>query len=431
MKAKIKVGYLARVEGEGSLSVDISGGKVTNASFSIFEPPRLFEAFLRGRHYGETPDITARICGICPIAYQMSAVHAVEKILGVKIEGQLRELRRLIYCGEWLESHLLHIYFLHLPDFLGCQDAIELGRKNPALVKSALRMKKAGNAIVSLLGGREIHPVNVKVCGFYRVPEKAELETLADELKHGRDAALKAIKILAKLDFPDVERDYEFVSLYHPKEYPFNEGTVADNAGLNIPVEQFEDNFREVHRPNSTAYYSVSKRTGGGYLTGPLARFNLNYGTLSPLAKEAAKAAGIKPGCKNQFKSILARAVEVVYAFDEALRIIAQYERPPKPAVDIAAPKAGTGCALTEAPRGSLYHRYSIDARGKITFAKIVPPTAQNQHVMEDDLKATAQRYINLPRKKLTWKCEQAIRNYDPCISCSVHFIKLKINRRP
>ncbi|MDD2773498.1 MAG: Ni/Fe hydrogenase subunit alpha [Elusimicrobiales bacterium] len=423
---KIKVDYLARVEGEGSLYVETCGGEVKKVRFSIFEPPRLFEAFLRGRHFSEAPDINARICGICPVAYQMSACHAIEKALGVRVDGQLRELRRLFYCGEWLESHLLHMYLLHLPDFLGFEDAIEMGKQHPDAVKRALRMKKAGNAIVSLLGGREIHPINARIGGFYRVPERAELDSIADELKWARDTALESLPFLAKLDYPDVEREYEFVSLSHPAEYPFNEGNVVTNTGLDIPVERFEDNFQEAHLEHSTALYSVSKRFNAGYLTGPLARFNLNYDRLSPLAKQAAQSIGLKPPCKNPFKSLLARGVEVVYAFDEALRIISQYERPAQPSAPVEA-REGTGCALTEAPRGSLYHRYSVDEKGLITFAKITPPTSQNQKAIEDDLFAVAKKFIKLPQEKLARKCEQAVRNYDPCISCSTHFLKVKI----
>lgn len=423
----IKVDYLARVEGEGALYVKIKGDKVTDVKLKIFEPPRFFEAFLRGRMYSETPDITARICGICPVAYQMSAVHAMEHALGVTVDWQLRELRRLLYCGEWIESHVLHIYLLHAPDFLGYPDAIRLAQDYPDIVKRGLQMKKAGNAIVSILGGREIHPVNVRVGGFYKAPSKQELGQLAEKLKWGRDAALETVRWTAQLPFPDFEQDYEFVALQHPTEYPFNEGRLVSNKGLDIAVHEYENHFIEEHVAYSNALHSMLKGRGS-YFVGPLARYNLNFDRLSPLAQEAARDAGIGPICRNPFQSIIVRSVEVLYAFDEALRIIEGYEIPDQPAIELH-PRAASGSACTEAPRGILYHRYKLNDDGLILDAKIVPPTSQNQKTIENDLRHYVEQAIELPEEQLTWQCEQAIRNYDPCISCATHFLKLHIER--
>lgn len=429
MKTKtIKVDYLARVEGEGALYVKISGDKVTDVKLKIIEPPRFFEALLRGRMYSEAPDITARICGICPIAYQMSAVHAMEHALGVRVDGQLRSLRRLIYCGEWIESHILHVFMLHAPDFLGYPDAIHMAQDHPEIVQRALQLKKAGNAIVAFLGGREVHPVNVRVGGFYRVPAKQEFAQLAEKLKWGRDAALETVRWTAQLPFPDFEQDYEFVALQHPAEYPFNEGRLVSNKGLDIAVRDYEDHFEEQHISYSNALHSVLKERGA-YFVGPLARYNLNFERLSPLAQEAASAAGLGPLCRNPFQSIIVRSVEVLYAFDEALRIIEQYERPEQPAIELH-PRASMGYAITEAPRGILYHRYRLDDEGLILDAKIIPPTSQNQKTIENDLRHYVEQAIGLPEDQLTWQCEQAIRNYDPCISCATHFLKLHIERQ-
>jgi sulfhydrogenase subunit alpha len=426
MKTKtIKVDYLARVEGEGALYVKIKGDKVTDVKLKIFEPPRFFEAFLRGRMFTETPDITARICGICPVAYQMSAVHAMEHALGVTVGGQLRELRRLLYCGEWIESHVLHIYLLHAPDFLGYPDAIRLAQDYPDIVKRGLQMKKAGNAIVSLVGGREVHPVNVRVGGFYKAPSKQELGQLAEKLKWGRDAALETVRWTSQLPFPDFEQDYEFVALQHPTEYPFNEGRLVSNKGLDITVQEYENHFSEEHVAYSNALHSVLKGRGS-YFVGPLARYNLNFDRLSPLAQEAARDAGIGPICQNPFQSIIVRSVEVLYAFDEALRIIDGYAIPDQPAIELH-PRAASGSACTEAPRGILYHRYKLNDDGLILDAKIVPPTSQNQKTIENDLRHYIEQAIELPEEQLTWQCEQAIRNYDPCISCATHFLKLHI----
>jgi coenzyme F420-reducing hydrogenase alpha subunit len=423
-KRTISVSNLARVEGEGALYVKIRDHQVENVILRIFEPPRFFEAFMRGRKFTEAPDITARICGICPVAYQMSAVHAMENALDVTVDGPLRAFRRLLYCGEWIESHVLHIFMLHAPDFLGYEDAIRMAQDHPEIVQSSLSMKKAGNAIVSLLGGREIHPINVKVGGFYRVPARSEFAPLLETLKRERDQARKAVAWTAHLPFPDAEHEYEFVSLSHPDEYPFNEGRVLSSGGLDIRVADYEKHFEEGHVEHSNALHSVLSGRGA-YFVGPLARFNLNFDLLSPLAREAATEVGIAGACHNPFRSIIVRAVETLHAFDEAIRIL-EGEWPDAPAVDVPV-RAGTGCALTEAPRGSLYHRYTIDDDGLIREAKIVPPTSQNQKIIENDVRRVVEANLELDKEDLTWRCEQSIRNYDPCISCATHFLELQI----
>ena len=424
MKSRsIKVDYLARVEGEGGIHIKIQDKIVTDVRFDIFEPPRFFEAFLRGRLFTEAPDITARICGICPIAYQMSSIHAMESACGVSVTGQLRALRRLIYCGEWIESHALHVYMLHAPDFLGYQDVLQMAKDHGDAVKQALKLKKIGNELVTLVGGREIHPINLRVGGFYKLPTRKELDGLVDRLKWARDAAIKTVQLVATFPFPDFERDYEFVALRHESEYPFNEGRLVSNKGLNIAISEYENNFAEEHVWYSNALHSVMKGRGA-YHVGPLARLNLNFDRLTPMAQEAATAVGLKLPLINPFKSIVARSVETVFACEEALRIIQEYEMPEKACVDVH-PRAGVGFGCTEAPRGILYHRYRLNEKGLIMDAKIIPPTSQNQKTMELDLREFVPSRLNLSQEKLTWQCEQAIRNYDPCISCATHFIKL------
>ncbi|MFN4217856.1 MAG: Ni/Fe hydrogenase subunit alpha [Candidatus Bipolaricaulia bacterium] len=423
----IRVDYLARVEGEGALYVKIKGDTVVDVKLKIFEPPRFFEAFLRGRTFTEAPDITARICGICPIAYQMSSCHAMEDACGVTVGGQLRALRRLIYCGEWIESHVLHVAMLHAPDFLGYESAIHMAKDHPDLVQQALKLKKIGNELVTFLGGREIHPINVRVGGFYKVPTKGELRGLVPNLQWARDAAYELVRWAGTLEFPDFEQDYEFVALRHPDEYPFNEGRLVSNKGLDIAIREYDEHFVEEHVEHSNALHSVI-RGRGNYFVGPLARYNLNFDKLPRSVQQAAKDAGLGPVCKNPFKSIIVRAIETLYACEEALRIIHEYEMPEKPFVEVR-PRAGVGYGCTEAPRGILYHRYRIDDQGVILDAKIVPPTSQNQKTIESDLRQFVPKNINLSKEQLTWKCEQAIRNYDPCISCATHFLKVKIER--
>ncbi len=422
----INIDYLARVEGEGGVKIIFEDRKVRDVELRIFEPPRFFEAFLRGRAYTEAPDITARICGICPVAYQMSAVHAMEDALGVTVSEPVRELRRLLYCGEWIESHVLHMYMLHAPDFLGYAGAVEMAKDHGDVVRQGLELKKIGNEILELLGGRAIHPVNVRVGGFYRTPTRRELRPLAENLKRARDIALATVRFVAGFDFPDCERDYEFVSLGAAGEYPFNAGHVVSNKGLDIAPQQYEAHFEESHVKRSNALHSHLK--GRPYLTGPIARYSLNSTLLSPAARDAAKEAGLGPTCNNPFRSIVVRAVEVVYACDEALRIIDAYQEPDRPHLDLT-PRAGVGCACTEAPRGMLYHRYRLDDQGTIVEAKIVPPTSQNQPSIEDDLKHFAGDWLDMPEEALRVRCEQTVRNHDPCISCATHFLTLEVVR--
>jgi coenzyme F420-reducing hydrogenase alpha subunit len=403
------------------------GDRVADVKLKIYEPPRLFEAFLRGRHFSEAPDITARICGICPVAYQMSAVHAIERALGVRIDPAIRLLRRLFYCGEWIESHTLHVYMLHAPDFLGYPDAIAMAADHRAVVERALRLKKIGNRIVQLLGAREIHPISAAVGGFYRIPTRQQLSELVSDLEWALEASIETVRWTASLEFPNFEQDYEFVALRHPDEYPLNEGRLVSNRGLDIDAAEYEDHFVELHVKHSNALHSVV-RGRGSYLVGPLSRFNLNFDKLPEVARIVALEVGLRPPVKNLFRSIVVRAVELVFACAEALRIIREYAPPAEPRAE-ALNRTGIGQAITEAPRGILYHRYALDEKGLIVTARIVPPTSQNLRQIEDDLREYAARLVAWPIEEATWKCEQAVRSYDPCISCATHSLKVVVER--
>jgi coenzyme F420-reducing hydrogenase alpha subunit len=424
----IRTDYLARVEGEGAMYVKLEGREISEVKLRIYEPPRFFEAFLRGRAFTEAPDITARICGICPVAYQMSAVRAMEDACGVAIdEGPIRDLRRLLYCGEWIESHSLHVYMLHAPDFLGYPGVVEMAHEHRAIVEQGLAMKKAGNAVMALVGGREVHPINVRVGGFYRVPTRRELRALLEPLQRARETALATVRWAAQLPFPDVELAPEHIALREDHRYAIDRGRIVSDGGLDIEPAQFDQQIVEEHVEHSTALHA-RLRERGTYLTGPLARYSLASGTLTPLAQESAREAGLGASCRNPFRSIVVRAVELVHAADEALALIDAYEPPDAPAVDVA-PRRAVGHGATEAPRGLLYHRYELDEQGTILDARIVPPTSQNQRAIEEDLRAVVERYVNLSDEDLKHRCEQAIRNHDPCISCSTHFLKLTIDR--
>ena len=422
----IKVDALARVEGEGALVIKARDGRPEELRLAIYEPPRFFEAFLRGRQHSEAPDITARICGICPVAYQMSACNALESLFGLVVPPELRLLRLLFYYGEWIESHTLHVALLHAPDFLGYDGVVPMAKDHPEVVRKALQLKKTGNQLLALVGGREIHPINVRIGGFYSVPRLRELQSMRDPLRQGLEIAQEMASWVAGFEFPDFERDYEFVALHHPDEYAILDGDVASNRGIAVPAAHFDDVFVEQQVPYSTALHATV-RGRGSYMVGPLARLNLNFDQLSPLAKRTARAAGVTPPVRNPFKSIIVRSIEIVHAIDEALRLLDRYEPPERPWVDYAV-QAGVGHGASEAPRGILYHRYQVNGEGLIEDARIVPPTAQNQKRIEDDLWQFAPQVLSMPRDRASWLCEQAIRNYDPCISCSTHFLRLTID---
>jgi coenzyme F420-reducing hydrogenase alpha subunit len=424
----IRTDYLARVEGEGAMSVRLENGRVEHVELRIFEPPRFFEALLLGRSFLEAPDITARICGICPVAYQTSAVNALEQLCGVDVPEPIRILRRILYCGEWIESHALHVYMLHAPDFLGYDGAVELARDEPEAVERGLALKKTGNELMALIGGREIHPINVRVGGFYRAPTRRELQTMVAPLERAREAALETVRWTAGFEFPQRQVECELVALSHPDDYAIEHGRISSDRGLDIGAAEYDEHFEEEHVERSTALHS-RLRERGTYLCGPLARFSLNHHRLSPLAQESARAAGLEAPCRDPFRSIVVRSIELVYACDEALRLIAAYAEPDESAVPVE-PVAGTGFGVSEAPRGLLYHRYRIDAEGTILDAKIVPPTSQNQLAIEEDLRDVVERNAKLDDERLRALCEQTIRNYDPCISCATHFLDLEVVRR-
>ena len=423
----VRTDYLARVEGEGGMLVRMRGNEVTEVKLRIYEPPRFFEAFLRGRDFTEAPDITARICGICPVAYQMSSCLAMESLSGAEVDGQLRALRRLLYCGEWIESHTLHVYMLHAPDFLGVHSAVELAKIDPGLVETALRLKKIGNEVMRVVGGREVHPINVRVGGWYSVPTRAQLQALVPDLEWAKEASLQTVRVAASLEFPHLEQDYEFAALDAAGEYPIDRGArFVSSFGVDIPVSEYLEHVVEHHVEHSNALHATLD--GRRYLVGPLARYALHGELLSTDARAAADEVGLERVVRNPFRSIVVRAVEIVHACDEALRLIAAYEPPSEPSLALA-PTAGVGHGASEAPRGTLYHRYRLDADGTIADAKIVPPTSQNLGMIEQDLFDFVTAHAQLPDDELRWKSEQAIRNYDPCISCATHFLTLEVER--
>ena len=427
-KRLIKVDALARVEGEGALYLRVKDNRIRELQFRIYEPPRFFEALLEGRSYGDAPDITARICGICPMAYILSACQAMESLFDVQVTGALRDLRRLAYCGEWIESHVLHAFLLHAPDFLGYEDAIQLSKDHPDVVRKALELKKTGNEILDVIGGRAVHPVNFRVGGFYRLPDRAALAALRPKLEQGLEIARELTLLTGGFRFPAYDYDYTCVSLRHSEEYAIHEGRIVSNRGLDIPVAEFEEHFDEEHVARSNALHGVMRGAKKPYLVGPIARYNNNFDQLSASARALARKAGLGRTVNNPFQSIVVRMVETFYALEEALALVDRYTPPDAPRAQFEV-TGGRGNGCTEAPRGICYHRYELDGDGAIRSARIVPPTAQNQRQIERDLYGVVEGNLSLSDAKLKWLCEQAIRNYDPCISCATHFLKLTVDR--
>jgi coenzyme F420-reducing hydrogenase alpha subunit len=423
------VGQLTRVEGEGRLHLTVDRSGAVAAQLQIFEAPRYFEQLVLGRTPDEVLDIVARICGICPVAYQMSGVHAFESLAGVEIDPGVRTLRRLLYCGEWIESHALHIFLLHAPDFLGYASALEMAADHRALVERGLRLKKLGNRLVAIVGGRPVHPVSVRVGGFYRVPTAAEFTEIRDELRAALPEALETVALVAGLDTPAADRDTRLVSLKHPAEYPMSDGRIVSSDGIDLAPGDWREAFSEVQVPWS---HALQARTADGvpYLLGPTARVVLAAEQLHPIARAALDATSLtlEELRRNVFRSIVSRGVELVHAIAEAVDILDGYVRPERP-FEPWQPRAGVAAWATEAPRGLLFHRYELDDAGLVRAAQIVPPTSQNQAAIERDLEVFAPAVVDLPHAEATHRLEQLIRSYDPCISCATHFLDVTIER--
>ncbi|MCD6261245.1 MAG: Ni/Fe hydrogenase subunit alpha [Thaumarchaeota archaeon] len=422
---EIRVKQLARVEGEGGVWVKVKDGKIDYVEVNIFEPPRFFEAFLKGRSYLEAPDLTARICGICPLAYVMASSRAMEKILGIKVSDAANKLREMAFYGEWIESHVLHFAFLHTPDFLGKHSVFEIAKEHPQFLKDAIAARDWGNKVIEIIGGRPVHPVGFRVGGLHRIIKKRELEQLLGNYDEVKRIGRRLLEFILQLPIPEIRYDMVFMSLKGEKEYPILEGVVANNLGDEFPEDEFEERIiAEQKRYSNALHYRL--RDGRPYITGPLARFNLNYELLSPEVRDVLEEFGFKPPLRNTYQSIIARAAETYHAILKIGRLIEEYREPSR-AYEEAEVRAGEAVAIVEAPRGMLYHRYRIDDGGRILYADIVPPTAQNYAAMEEDILKVGDLILKKPREEAQRLVETTIRNYDPCISCSVHMIRLRI----
>ncbi|MFZ9035531.1 MAG: Ni/Fe hydrogenase subunit alpha [Francisellaceae bacterium] len=426
---KIEVPILARVEGEGALDLEIENGQITKCQVRIYEPPRYFEKFLEGREPNEIIDAVARICGICPMAYQMSVVTLMEKAFDVTVTPWIHDMRRVMYMGEWIESHYLHTHILAAPDFLKYHSVIEMAKDYPKEVTRGVKLQHLGNDILKLFGGRSVHPGAIKVGGFYRAPLKKEINALIPRLEEALIDSEAVVKWFATLDYPDMLwNDVLQVSLFDDRgRYPVIANHVVTSRGERFPIEKWNDYFYEFHAPQSTALHST--RDGEPYFTTPLSRLNLNFDTLPKHVQKLANSTGISFPSNNIYHSILARAIECYYAIGEILDICRHYEYPDSPCVDVTY-KAGKAWGASEAPRGIQIDYFEFDDRGLASKIRITPPTAQNLACMEADLKQSLTKFgLNRSDDELRLHAEMTIRNYDPCISCSAHFLTLNINR--
>jgi len=423
----INVPVLARVEGEGALDLRIEEGNITELRLRIFEPPRFFEKFLEGHSYTEIPDMVARICGICPVAYQVTAAQALEKLFGVELSPWARTMRRVFYCGEWIQSHSLHIHLLAAPDFFGCSNAIELAKIAPDEVRRGLRIQGLGNELMDLFGARSVHPVGIRIGGFHAAPALSKINAVRDRLRAALPEAEALIRWAARISVPQDDQAFVSVAMRHPDVYAIDQGQIGVSDGSLIEVEAFDDHFAEYHEPFSTALFSTYHQQP--YLVGPLARLNLNHAQLPEPVKALLAETGLVLPSRNLFHSLVARAVEILLALHEALRLLDAYRVPDSPYVAVT-PRAGITSGCTEAPRGLLWHHYEMDDDGRVINARIVPPTSQNQGRIEEDLRQSLLNFgLDQPDAALRLHCEKVIRNYDPCISCATHFLRMRVER--
>jgi len=430
---RIHVEDIARVEGEGRLDVELSDGEVLNVCFEVKEPPRFFEVFLVGRHYSEVPDFTARICGICPVSYEMASIAAIEDAFGFQPSEQTRDLRRLLAMSQWIQSHALHIYMLALPDYLGVESVFALASDpdNLPVVKRALSLKRLGNDITKLIGGREIHPVSARPGGFTDIPSRAALDEIARRLEAALSDARETVKLAASIVHSDKVPDFcprcDHIALSSATEYAVSGANFASTGGLSAPLREFRSHIVEKHVPPSNALRSYLAASGKSFLVGALARVNLNFDRLSPGAREAAKEVGARFPNLSPYYGMIARALEIYHSIEESLAIIGRYSGVRETAE--ITPRASEGWGASEAPRGLLYHNYVFDESGIVQRANIVAPTAMNSANIEENLKALLPRWVSLPLEEITLRCETLIRAYDPCFSCSAHFLKLNIRQ--
>ena len=428
----ITVPYVTRVEGHGNIVIDMKNGKLLTSHLEVVEPPRYFEAMVRGYPYTDIALITSRICGICSVGHQMTSLKATEKALGIQVSEQTVLLRKLLTYGATMQSHVLHIYFLAAPDLLGVPSVVPLAKSHPDVVKMALRMKKLSNDICDRLGGRTIHPNRLVPGGFTKLPSDGDLKWIRDMLVNQMVPDAKAsLALLASLapKFPAFERGTEYIGLRTEGEYAFYDGAIASTDTGLTPVDEYLGITNEFVVPHSTSKHCKHARSS--YSVGALGRFNNNFDKLNPLARQAAGTLGLEPIVKNPFLNTAAQLVETIHVVEESLKLIdvlltkgVKDEQPVVP----GKLREGRGAEATEVPRGILFHDYTYDNRGQVVKANCIIPTTQNTQCIDDDMAELVPWMLGkgMSKEQMTLALEMLVRAYDPCISCSVHFLDVE-----
>ncbi len=426
MSHDIHLHHITRVEGHGNIVLNIKEGRIEELRLEIVESPRFFEVMLVGRHITEAPPITSRICGICAISHTSASIKACEAALGITPSREVILLRKILMHAEVLQSHILHLYLLVAPDFFRVGSVIPLAKSNPDIVKRGLRLKKAANEICRILVGRHVHPIAMTIGGFTRVPTQRDLEEVRKVLEMAIPDMEETIRLFEGIDLPEFNRETRYCSLKEAEEYALYDGRLYSNDGKSMEVQKYREFITE-----EVIEYSTAKHVRSGdssIMVGALARLNNNYSHLSDKAKEAAQRLGLTLPCTNPFMNNIAQVVESVHCIYDSLRLLdllsSAYPYPQSPTPYTL--KEGQGVGVVEAPRGTLYHEYGVDEKGMVRSVNCIIPTAQNLANIERDIAAIVPMILDLPKEEIERRLEMLARAYDPCISCSTHFLEVK-----
>ncbi len=415
---KIDIDYIARVEGEATVKLEIEGNNLKDLKLNIWEPPRFFEGFLCRRRFDEVPDIVARICGICPVSHMTTSIRALERALGLIAPPEIVNLRRIMALSQIMASHLIHLYMLAMPDYQGFNSIADMLPKFRSEIKRLIKIKEVVNSVTSLFGGRSLHPVSMVVGGFTNLPSREMIVRMIKELKGIKGDAIEMLKIVSEFPFPYFKTDPEYVAIHTPSGYAINEGFIASNKGIKIEETEYYSVFEEGEVSYANAKGTFIKDRGS-LMSGALARLNLKFGMLHEDAKEASRDIGFNIPDYNPFHNNLAQAIEVVHGISECIELLEGLTSK-IPEVQIRL-REGEGFAATEAPRGLLCHHYVLNRRGVVERANIITPTSHNFMNLEENLKKLVEQFINEEKEEIVLKCEMLVRAYDPCFSCSVH----------
>ncbi|MEK6643122.1 MAG: Ni/Fe hydrogenase subunit alpha [Planctomycetota bacterium] len=427
----IDIKEITRVEGHGNISVRLDDGEITRLELQIVESPRFFEAFLRGRRYDEAPHITCRICGICSVGHTTASLKAVEAACGIEPSEQTKLLRKLILHGEQLQSHILHLYFLAVPDYLGVGSVIPLAKSHPDVVKRALRMKRLANDVCTVVGGRHIHPISLHVGGITHVPLPEQLRAIKLRLEGSRDDLMRTVEVFQGLNLPSLHRDTEYLSLkvVDNGEYAFYDGDIVSTKNSRpTAVADYRSRVIETIAPHSAAKHCHTPLSPT-YAVGALARFNNNHEQLHPSAKAVALSLNLTAPCDNPFHNNTAQLVETVHCTETAIELIDELLASGLALEPVIPPsRFGRGVGAAEVPRGILFHEYGLDAQGRIEDANLIIPTGQNLANIEEDMRVLVAQMLNAgaTKEEITLKLEMLVRAYDPCISCATHFLDVE-----